>query len=76
MIWIFEEGTMSTKEKVIDWIRALPDDCTLEDVQYHLHVREKVGQGMEALEQGQVVSHEEAKRRMAEWLALHGQPQR
>ena len=52
---------MSTKEKVIEWIRALPDDCTLEDVQYHLHVREKVEQGMEALNQGQVVSHEEVK---------------
>jgi predicted transcriptional regulator len=76
MIWIFEEGTMSTKEKVIEWIRALPDDCTLEDVQYHLHVREKVEQGMEALNQGQVVSHEDVKRRMTEWLALHGQPQR
>ncbi len=59
---------MSTKEKVIDWIRALPDDCTLEEVQYHLHVREKVELGMGALEKGQVVSHEEARG----WLALNG----
>ena len=58
---------MSTvKEKVIQWIQSLPDDCTLEDIRYHLYLHEKVEEGMEALAKGQVIRHEEVKRRMAE----------
>src|SRR4051794_3488734 len=31
---------MSTiKVKVIEWIQALPDDCTLEDIRHHLDIR-------------------------------------
>lgn len=63
------------KEKALDWIRSLPDDCTLEDIRYHLYVREKVEQGLKAVDDGEGVDHEEVKRRMAEWLASHGQPQ-
>jgi predicted transcriptional regulator len=68
---------MSTiKAKAIEWIQALPDDCTLEDIRYQLYLRHQVEQGMQALADGEVVSHEEVKRRMSEWLASFGQPQR
>ena len=29
---------MSTKEAVLDLVRKLPDDCSLDDIQYHLYV--------------------------------------
>ena len=45
-------------------IQRLPDDCTLEQIQYHLYVREQVGRGLADVEVGRVVSHEEAKRRL------------
>ncbi len=54
------------KKRVLEWIQSLPDDCTLDDIKYHLYVREKVEKGLEALAAGQVHSHEEVKRRMAE----------
>lgn len=39
---------MSTvKNKVSELLKKLPDDCTLEDVQYHLYVLEKVRRGEE-----------------------------
>jgi len=66
---------MTVKEQAIQWIQSLPDDCTLEDIRYHLYLREKVQEGMSAFEQGQVCSHDEVKRRMAEWLKSYGQPQ-
>ena len=45
---------------------------TFEDIQYHLYVREKVTRGMAAADEGRVVSHEEAERRVAEWLRSYG----
>jgi predicted transcriptional regulator len=68
--------TTSVKEEVIQMIRRLPDDCTLEQIQYHLFVREQVGRGLADIETGCVVSHEEAKRRIAEWRASFGRKQR
>lgn len=55
------------KQQVIDLVKALPDDCTLEDVQYHLSVREKVAKGMQAIRQGRVVPQEQAEKRVKAW---------
>ena len=63
------------KEQVIDLIKSLPDDCTIEDIQYHLYVREKVERGIRAIEEGRVVSQEEAEKKVKEWLKLSGQNQ-
>lgn len=39
---------MSTAKKdVASLLNKLPDDCSLEDVQYHLYVLEKIRRGME-----------------------------
>jgi len=56
------------KEEVQELLGTLPDDSTLEDIQYHLHVRQKISLGIEAAAQRRVVSHEEAARAMSRWL--------
>jgi len=60
------------KEEVIRGIKDLPDNCSLEDIQYYLYVREKIGEGLTDAEQGNVISHDEAKRRMEKWLRSRG----
>ena len=35
------------KDEVQTMIANLPDDCTVEDIQYHLYVIEKVQNGMQ-----------------------------
>jgi len=55
------------KEEVQNMIQNLPDDCTIEDIQYHLYVIEKVQNGINSL-QDKSFSQEEAKTRMAKWL--------
>jgi predicted transcriptional regulator len=63
------EGIMSAiKEQAIKIIESLPEDCTLEDIQYHLYVREKVERGIKAIDEGQTVSQEEAEKKVREWL--------
>ncbi len=56
------------KDDVADMIRELPADASLEDIQYHLYVLEKLQRGQEAIRDGRGVTHEEAKARLARWL--------
>jgi len=61
--------TVTAKEAVRRILEELPDDVTLEDIQYHIYVRQKIERGLADIEAGRVVSHEEVERRMAKWLA-------
>lgn len=65
----------SAKEDVIEMIRRLPDDCTLQEIQYHLGVRAKVEQAIEDVDAGRVHTQEEVERMSAEWLKSSGLPQ-
>ena len=60
------------KDDAIRLIQSLPEDCSIEDIQYHLYVRQKVENGLSAVEAGRTVSQEEAERRMAEWVKSTG----
>ncbi len=57
------------KKVVLDLVKRLPDDCTLEDVQYELYVRQKVERSMQAAARGHVSSHAQVKKRLSKWLA-------
>jgi predicted transcriptional regulator len=52
------------KELVIDAVRDLPDDATVEDAMDRLYFLAKVEEGLRQAEAGQTVSHEEAKQRI------------
>lgn len=58
----------AAKEEVIRILERLPEDASLEDIQYHLYVRQKIEHGLEDIEAGRTLSEEEFDRRMAKWL--------
>lgn len=58
----------TAKAEVQAILDQLPDDASLEDIQYRIYVRQKVERGLRDAEEGRVVSHEEAKRRFEKWL--------
>lgn len=58
----------TAKEQVQEILETLPEDASLEDIQYHIYVRQKIQQGMDEVESGQVISHEEVQQRLAKWL--------
>jgi len=61
---------MSTpKAQVASLLETLPENSSLEDIQYHLYVLEKVKRGLERAEAEGVVSHEDAKARLGKWLS-------
>ena len=49
-------------------LETLPDDSSLEDIQYHLYVLEKVKRGVERAESEGTLSDTEAKQRLEKWL--------
>jgi predicted transcriptional regulator len=60
---------MSTaKQQVESLLHKLPENCTLEDIQYHLYVLDKVRQGLDDARQGGTVSQEEAEKQLSKWL--------
>ncbi len=49
-------------------LESLPDDASLEDIQYHLYVLEKVKRGVERADREGVIEHREVKTRLGKWL--------
>ena len=58
----------SAKEEVRDLLDRLPDNASLDEIQYHIYVRQKIQKGLDADRRGLVLLQEEAERRMAKWL--------
>lgn len=46
-------------------LELLPEDASLEDIQYHTYVRQKIDHGLEDIEAGRALSEEEFDQRMA-----------
>ena len=58
----------TAKQEVSNLLNRLPDDCTLEDVQYHLYVLQKIERGLKDAEEGRVYTQEEVEKMMSKWL--------
>lgn len=60
---------MSTlKEQVISLLDRLPPDASIEDLQYHLYVIEKVRKGLESAEKEGTLTQAEAEKKLERWL--------
>jgi len=58
----------SAKNNVESLLRKLPDDCTLEDIQYHLYVLEKIQRGLEVADARGTLTQEEVEQRLSKWI--------
>ena len=58
---------ITAKQEVEALLKKLPDECTLEDIQYHLYVIEKVHRGIQASERHAEITQEQAEQRLARW---------
>lgn len=50
--------TSELKEDVIELIKKLPEDATLDDIIYHLYVKKKILKGIKDIEEGKTIPHE------------------
>lgn len=56
------------KEKIIDSLRDLPEKTTIEEAMERLYLLSKIEKGITQADEGQCISHEEAKEKMKKWL--------
>ena len=60
---------METKDTVRALLERLPDDCTLDDVLYHLYVVQAVEQGRADVAAGRTIPHEQVAAELRKkWL--------
>jgi len=50
---------INIKEEVIKLIKELPEDTTIEDIQYHLFVKQKLLKAEKQISEGKTIPHEE-----------------
>ena len=60
---------MTAKQEVKSLLQKLPDDCSIEDVQYHLYVIEKVNRGLQRAKKEGSLSQQEVEKRLRKWLS-------
>jgi predicted transcriptional regulator len=58
----------SAKQVAREILETLPEDCTLEEISYHLYVRAKVEEGLRDLDADRATTHERVMREAAESL--------
>ena len=58
----------SIKKEVISLIEDLPDNITLDDIIYHLYVKQKLLKAKKDIAQGRTYSHEQVKKMAEKWL--------
>ena len=59
----------NAKQQVESLLHKLPDNCSLEDIQYHLYVLDKVRCGVDDARQQGAASQEEVEKRLSQWLS-------
>lgn len=60
---------MNNKQLVIETVRQLPDESTLEDIAERIAILAAIRKAEQAADAGRVIGHEELKRRAAQWAS-------
>lgn len=63
-----EQNISTTKKEIAALLDTLPNDCTIEDVQYHLYVIDKVRKGLESARTEGGPTHAQVEARLSKWL--------
>jgi len=58
----------SVKKKVIEIIKKLPENADYNDIFEAIYFQQKIEIGLQELEEGKGISHEEVRERFKKWL--------
>lgn len=60
---------MTVKEQIQKMVEQLPEECSVEDVQYQLYVIDKVRRGLKSIDEGKGIPHDQVRKQFATCLA-------
>ena len=58
----------TAKKEVRKILDQIPDDASLEDIQYHIYVCQKIERGLQDIDDGRVLSRKQVEKRMSRWI--------
>ena len=58
----------TAKKEIRKILDQIPDDASLEDIQYHIYVCQKIERGLQDMDDGRVLSREQVEKRMSRWI--------
>ena len=56
------------KHEVVRMVNNLPDEVGYDEIMAEIYFRQKVDRSLKQIEEGKVISHEEAKKRISKWI--------
>jgi DNA gyrase/topoisomerase IV subunit B len=59
---------MSTKQEIIEMIKSMPDNATVDDVMEKLYVRAKIESAIKQIDEGKGIPHDQVKEKFKKWL--------
>ena len=62
------ESKIKTKESIIDLLNRLPEDSNYEDIIAEIYFKKQVEEGLQQLDNGEYLGHDEVLKRMDKWL--------
>lgn len=68
LIAVRHSGAVSDKQLALDSIQRLPDDTDLDAIAERLDFLAGIRKGLDQIERGETVAHDEVKRQLATWL--------
>ncbi len=60
---------MTEKELVLDAISELPDEASLDEIAQRIEFMAAIQKGIDQVDRGEGIPHDEVKRQLATWLA-------
>jgi predicted transcriptional regulator len=60
---------MTQKELVLDVISELPDEASLDEIAQRIEFMAAIQKGIDQVDRGEGIPHDEVKRQLATWLA-------
>jgi len=68
IIFVRYKLIMTTKEKIINGIKNLPDTVSVDDILDQIMLMEKIEKGIDQSNKNQVVPDDELDKRLGKWL--------
>ena len=68
MLFLSAGAMSSAKQDVESLLNRLPDNVSVEDIQYHLYVLDKVRRGLEDASVNGTLSQEQVETHFSKWL--------
>ncbi len=56
------------KQEIISMIEKLSDEADYDEIMAEIYFRKKVDNSLKQIEEGKVITHEEAKKRISKWI--------